>query len=33
VLTGFETRNRYAVMNAENQQIFFVQEGMKTVLY
>ncbi|XP_052791098.1 phospholipid scramblase 2-like [Mya arenaria] len=26
VLTGFETRNRYAVLNKEGQQIFFVQE-------
>lgn len=26
VLTGFETRNRYAVMNNQGQQIFFVQE-------
>ncbi|XP_060588604.1 phospholipid scramblase 1-like [Ruditapes philippinarum] len=26
VLTGFETRNRYAVLNNQGQQIFFVQE-------
>ncbi|XP_052774739.1 phospholipid scramblase 1-like [Mya arenaria] len=26
VLTGFETRNRYAVLNKEMQQVFFVQE-------
>lgn len=26
VLTGFETRNRYAVYNSDMQQIFFIQE-------
>ncbi|XP_052268253.1 uncharacterized protein LOC127869637 [Dreissena polymorpha] len=26
MLTGFETRNRYAVLNKDMQQIFFVQE-------
>ncbi|KAL4239299.1 hypothetical protein ACF0H5_000116 [Mactra antiquata] len=26
ILTGFETRNRYAVLNNQGQQIFFVQE-------